>query len=81
MMIIQEIGKNPADNLVADWITQFDAEEIINKIWNDLEGEFSRSDIKNVLIEVAPRYNGATILTYIPIFLCRDVRRKLQGSV
>jgi hypothetical protein len=67
-------------NLGIDENFQKDQEAIVEQIWNDLRGQASRSDIRRVLIEVAPKYEDALIKTYVPIFLCRDVRERLLGS-
>ena len=58
-----------------------DLEAIIEQIWKDLEGTASRSDIRSVVIEVAPRYADARIFTYVPIFIGKEARRQLLGSV
>ena len=67
-------------NLGIDENFQKDQEAIVEQIWNDLRGQASRSDIRRVLTEVAPKYENALIKTYVPIFLCRDVRERLLGS-
>ena len=81
MLIMPDNDPNPAVTLIADWNSHFDLYEIIDQVWNGLEGKSSRSDIRKVLIEVAPKYERATILTYILILLCRDVRRQLLGRL
>jgi hypothetical protein len=80
-MLVKDDIPKPAVNLGAGKNSPIDQEAIIEQIWTDLAGTASRSDIKRMLIEVAPKYSDARILTYIPIFLRRDVRRRLQGSI
>jgi|GEM_PF-2977108 hypothetical protein len=58
-----------------------DLEAIIEQIWTELGGRASRSDIRRVVIEVSPRYEDARIMTYVPIFLGKEVRRRLLGSI
>ncbi|KPK11021.1 MAG: hypothetical protein AMJ56_06850 [Anaerolineae bacterium SG8_19] len=69
-----------AENALVDGNSQVDFEVILERIWVDLEGANSRSDIRKVLMEVAPAYEGARIKTYVPIFLRRDALRRLQGE-
>ena len=71
----------PEVPLDAEGNSQLDQEAIIEQIWSDLRGTASRSDIRSVVIEVAPRYADARIFTYVPIFMGKEVRRRLLGSV
>ena len=71
----------PAINLDLGGTSQIDLEAIIEQIWMDLGGKASRSDIRRVVIEVSPRYADARIMTYVPIFLGKEVRRRLVGGV
>ena len=69
------INLDPAGN------SPIDLEAIIEQIWKDLGGTASRSDVRSVVIEVAPRYTDARIFTYVPIFMSKEVRSRLLGSV
>ena len=69
------INLDPAGN------SSIDLEAIIEQIWKDLEDTASRSDIRSVLIEIAPRYADARIFTYVPIFMGKEVRRRLLGTI
>ena len=80
MLINKDEDPKSLVNLGIDENSQDDQEAIVEQIWNDLRGQASRSDIRRVLIEVAPKYKNALIKTYVPIFLCRDVRERLLGS-
>jgi len=80
-MLMKDDNPEPAVYLGAGKNSQIDQEAIIEKIWFDLGGTASRSDIRRVLEEVSPKYADARILTYVPIFLSRDVRRQLHGSI
>ena len=71
----------PVIDLDPDGNASMDLEAIIEQIWKDLEGTASRSDIRSVVIEVAPRYADARIFTYVPIFIGKEARRRLLGSV
>ena len=73
--------QKPVINLDPGGNSSIDLEAIIEQIWKDLAGTASRSDIRSVVIEVAPRYADARIFTYVPIFMGKEVRRRLLGSV
>jgi cAMP phosphodiesterase len=79
MLIIKDEDPKSVVNLGIDENSRDDQEAIVDQIWSDLRGQASRSDIRRVLIEVAPKYENALIKTYVPIFLCRDVRERLLG--
>jgi hypothetical protein len=81
MLTIKNNDQKPVINLDPGRISQIDMEAIIEQIWKDLGGTASRSDIRSVVIEVAPRYADARIFTYVPIFMGKEVRRRMLGSV
>jgi hypothetical protein len=81
MLTIKNNDQKPVINLDPGRISQIDMEATIEQIWKDLGGTASRSDIRSVVIEVAPRYADARIFTYVPIFMRKEVRRRLLGSV
>ena len=60
--------------------SSIDLEAIIEQIWNDLGGTASRSDVRSVVIEVAPRYAEARFFTYVPILMGKEVRSRLLGG-
>ena len=73
--------QKPVINLDPGGNSSIDFEAIIEQIWKDLAGTASRSDIRSLVIEVAPRYADAHIFTYVPILMGKEVRRRLLGSV
>ena len=81
MLTIKNNDQKPVINLDPGRISQIDMEAIIEQIWKDLGGTASRSDIRSVVIEVAPWYADARIFTYVPIFMGKEVRRRMLGSV
>jgi hypothetical protein len=81
MLTIKNNDQKPVINLDPGRISQIDMEATIEQIWKDLGGTASRSDIRSVVIEVAPRYADARIFTYVPIFMGKEVRRRMLGSV
>jgi hypothetical protein len=57
-----------------DW----DVETLIEKIRNDLGGTVSRSPIRQVVMEIIPRYESARIQTYVPIFVHKETVERLR---
>ena len=70
-----ESGKNGLANFERDW----DVETIIKQILSDMNGAVRRSTIQEVLKKVIPKYEGARIQTYVPIFIRRDAVNQLQS--
>ena len=68
-------GNNGALSIQRDW----DVETIIEQILSELKGAFTRSIIQEVLDEIIPRYDGARIQTYVPIFIRRDAINRLKS--
>ncbi len=78
---MNKIGPQPAKNAPVDGNSPVDIEAIIEQIWGELGGSTSHSDIRKALMEVAPKYKNARIKTFVPIFLRREVLRRLQGEL
>jgi hypothetical protein len=57
----------------------WDLDQVIEQIWRELSGKVSRDTIQQVVSDVAPRYQDAQILTYVPIFIRQDALSKLTG--
>ena len=79
-MLTNNNDQKPSLNLDPAGNSSIDLEMIIEQIWVDLGGTASRSDIRSVVVEVAPRYAEARFFTYVPIFMGKEVRRRLLGS-
>ena len=80
-MLTTNQDQKPVIKLESAGNSSMDLEAIIEQIWTDLGGRASRSDIRRVVIEVSPRYADARILTYVPIFIGKEVRRRLLGTI
>ena len=63
-----ELDKNAVDRTQVDW----DVDTIAEQIFGDLNGAVARSTIQEVIKEVIPKYEGARIQTFVPIFIRRD---------
>jgi hypothetical protein len=55
-------------------------EILIDQVWNDLQGQVSRAAIQQALIEIVPKYEEATVTTYVPILIRRDTVDSLRGT-
>ena len=69
-----EIG----NDLIGKEDTDWDIERIANEIHCDLNGSVSLSDIQEIIEEIIPRYESARIQTFVPIFIRREVVKRLQ---
>ncbi|MFN2187292.1 MAG: three-helix bundle dimerization domain-containing protein [Candidatus Promineifilaceae bacterium] len=59
--------------------TDWNVDAIIEQILSDLNGYFTSTTIQEVLEEVIPKYEGARIQTYVPIFIRRDAVKQLRS--
>jgi hypothetical protein len=67
-------GDNEVYKTQADW----DVDTVVEQIWKDLNGAVARSEIQDVLEEVVTSYEKARIITFVPIFIRRDVVQRLR---
>ena len=49
-----------------------DLDELTEKIWRDLQGQVDQSKIRQVLVDLKPKYQEARILTFIPLLMRRN---------
>ena len=70
-----KLGNNAVSKTQADW----NVDTIAEQIFSDLNGSFTLSTIQEVLKKVIPKYEGARIQTYVPIFIRRDAVNQLQS--
>jgi hypothetical protein len=78
---MEDTDPEPAEKALADGASQVDTEAIIEQIWDDLGGATSRSVITETVLEVAPAFQAARVKIYVPIFLRKEVLRRLQGGL
>ncbi len=67
--MIQDRARQPAD---------FVNEELIDSIWQALDGRVSHELIKQSAYQVASRYGDAKVLTFITIFIRRQTLEMLK---
>ena len=67
--------------IVARSYPEWDVENLLQRIWNHLEGTVSRSTIRQVLTEVIPIYESAPIQTFVLIFVHKETVERLQAGL
>ena len=67
-------------DLLEAQIDQVD-ESLIEAIWQDLDGLVTRGEIQRVAREIAETFRGATITTFIPLFIRRRTRETLKSVI
>ena len=53
-------------------------DSLVEQIWQDLDGQVTRELICQVVNEIATEFRTATITAFIPIFIRRQAREKLE---
>jgi len=47
-------------------------EELAEGIWRDLHGQVDQARIRQVLVDLLPKYQEARVFTYSPVLIRRD---------
>jgi hypothetical protein len=56
-------------------------DSLIEQIWHDLDGQVARERIRQVAAEIAAEFHTATVTAFVPIFIRRRAREKLEIQV
>lgn len=56
-------------------------DSLIGQIWNDLDGRATREQIRQVVSEIAAEFRTAKVTAFVPIFIRRQARAKLETLV
>ena len=72
-----ELGENVVYRIQGDW----DVDTVTEQIFSDLNGTVTRSTIQEVIKDVIPKYEGAPIQTFVPIFIRRVGRHRRRGRI
>jgi len=67
-------------DLLEAQIDQVD-ESLIEAIWQDLDGLVTRGEIQRVAREITETFQGATITSFIPLFVRRRTREMLKSVI
>ena len=70
-----ELGENAVYRIQSDW----DVDTVTEQIFGELNGTVARSTIQEVIKDVIPKYEGAPIQTFVPIFIRRDAVDHLKA--
>ncbi|MFN2194515.1 MAG: three-helix bundle dimerization domain-containing protein [Anaerolineales bacterium] len=62
------------ENLPSDFVD----DGLVESLWQDLEGRVSHAQIRQTAREVAASYDGATVMTFITIFIRRQTLERLK---
>ena len=63
---------------VDDGTRSFDQNSLIETIWKECHGRIEREQIRQAILKAEAKYQTATIKTFIPIFIRRDVLEELR---
>ena len=69
------------DPMIQDWAripADYVSDELIDSIWQELDGRVSHELIKQIAYQVAARYGDAKIMTFITIFIRRQTLEMLK---
>jgi hypothetical protein len=55
-------------------------DSLIEQIWHDLDGQVTREQIRQVVTEIAAEFRSATVTAFVPIFIRRQAREKLENT-
>ena len=67
-------GNNGVEKTQGGW----DVETLTEQIFCDLQEAFTHAMIREVLTELAPKYERARIQKYVPILICREAIEQLH---
>ena len=56
-------------------------DSIIEKVWQDLDGQLSREQIGQTVTEIALKYQDATVQAFVPIFIHRQAVERLKRQL
>ena len=54
---------------------------LVESIWKALDGRVDREQIRQASLEAEAGYQNATVKTFIPIFIRREVLERLSGNI
>ncbi len=74
--MVEELNLTIADTNLNN-IIEFVDDDMVEKLWLDMNGQATRNQIRRVAMETAAKFGPVTVTQYIPIFLYRETREKL----
>lgn len=79
LMHTESVNDNRALNEVD--LTELVDETIVEGIWNDLDGQIDRDQVREVAFDVAHEFTNATVTAFIPLFIRRRAYERLKPLV
>lgn len=62
-------------------LTDLVDETVVEEIWNDLDGQVDRDQVREVAFDVALEFADATVTSFIPLFIRRRAYERLKPLV
>ena len=59
-------------------VTETADDTLVELIWKELNGRVDREQIRQAILKVKATYQDATVKTFVPIFIRREVLEMLQ---
>ena len=56
-------------------------DSIIEKVWQDLDGQMSREQIGRTVAEITLGYQDVTVKAFVPIFIHREAVERLKSQL
>ena len=56
-------------------------DSIIDKVWQDLDGQLSREQISRTVTEISLEYQNARVKAFVPIFVHRQAVEQLKRQL
>jgi hypothetical protein len=69
-MTVDPVEPLPVKN--KEVVSIVDLDLLTGKIWQNLHGQVPRERVRQVLLDLLPKYQDVRILTYVPILLQRN---------
>ena len=54
---------------------------IVEKVWNDLDGQVSREQISQIVAAITLKYQNAAVKAFVPIFIHREALEQLKEQL
>ena len=61
-------------------MTDYVDDALVESLWQDLEGQVSRQRIVRAATEIAARFDSATVMAFVPVFIRRQVLERLGSE-
>lgn len=66
------------DDEIAAIRSEYVDPDFIESIWEELDGQVSREQIRQVVLEAEEKYRNAAVQAFVPIFMRQYILKRLQ---